>query len=55
MLNVSRSRVHQLASSYSDFPAPAVHLASGLVWHTEDIREWLALHPERGPGTRTPR
>lgn len=46
MLGVSRQRVTQLAAR-DDFPAPAVVLASGKVWHTEDIEAWKQSRDER--------
>ena len=39
MFGVSRQRVQQLTSR-TDFPAPAVVLAAGKVWHTEDVVRW---------------
>lgn len=41
MFGVSRQRVQQLTSR-ADFPAPAVVLAAGKVWHTEDVERWAA-------------
>jgi prophage regulatory protein len=46
MLGVSRQRVTQLTAR-PDFPAPAVILAMGKVWHTEDVEKWAAARNER--------
>ncbi|MGZ6838725.1 MAG: helix-turn-helix transcriptional regulator [Blastococcus sp.] len=36
---LSRQRVYQLTSR-NDFPAPAVVLKGGSVWHREDVEAW---------------
>jgi hypothetical protein len=50
MIGVSRQRVNQLASSYSDFPEPEAELSAGRIWTREAIEGWLARHPKRKPG-----
>jgi len=50
LLEVSRQRLHQIIGGHDDFPAPAAVLAIGQVWHTEDIKAWMAAHPARRPG-----
>jgi predicted DNA-binding transcriptional regulator AlpA len=51
LLGVSRQRVHQLRSTYADFPEPVADLASGPIWHERDISTWHATHAVR-PGGR---
>jgi predicted DNA-binding transcriptional regulator AlpA len=50
LLGVSRARVVQIVSSYSDFPPAEVELASGRVWRRPEIEEWVRKHPDRKPG-----
>jgi predicted DNA-binding transcriptional regulator AlpA len=52
MMGISRQRVDQLASTYEDFPAPEVVLATGRVWARSAIERWIAAHPKRPPGPR---
>ena len=40
---LSRQRVYQLTSS-EGFPAPAVVLKAGSVWHREDVEAWAKAH-----------
>jgi prophage regulatory protein len=46
MLGVSRQRVSQLTTR-EDFPAPAVVLAAGKVWHTEEVEAWIEARNKR--------
>ncbi len=39
LLRVSRQRAHQLSTAAA-FPPPVVELASGKVWHREDVERW---------------
>ena len=52
MLNVTRQRVHQLATS-DDFPEPLARLAMGAVWDSNDIEAWRnnvrPFSKKRGP------
>lgn len=51
LLGVSRQRVHQLAASHPDFPAPLVHLRMGPLW-SEAAVEAFARSWTRTPGRR---
>ncbi len=44
MLGVSRQRVHQLAQG-ADFPRPIADLASGRVWETVAVAQWISARP----------
>jgi hypothetical protein len=39
LLTVSPQRVHQLSIT-AGFPAPTAELASGRIWHREEIEWW---------------
>lgn len=52
LLGVSRQRVHQLRSTYRDFPEPISVLATGPVWDAADVRAWQRKHPDRPSGVR---
>jgi hypothetical protein len=40
MLDVTRQRVHQLAQTDPDFPAPEAVLETGRVWSREAVEKW---------------
>ena len=39
MFGVSRQRASQFGNK-ADFPTPVATLASGPIWHTEDVEAW---------------
>jgi len=50
MMKVTPQRVIQIVAAYEDFPGPEVELASGRVWNTADVKEWMTRHKSRRPG-----
>lgn len=40
MLGVTRQRVHAIARTHPDFPAPVAELSAGRIWRKADIESW---------------
>ena len=50
MLGVSQQRASQIIDAYDDFPPPAAFVGTRRAWHGHDVEQWIARHPDRGPG-----
>lgn len=50
MLGVSQQRASQIIDAYDDFPRPAALIGTRRAWDRGAVEQWIAQHPDRGPG-----